>query len=154
MPAPQLDEAGTRPTVRNRDWTPVSDVDNDVHASDLHWSPNAKAFGRGFAAGLPIFGSLFGNKKPKDTKPNVPPPPNGNDNPDDPNNPDVPDDPLTRLSDILAALGTHDIALPSPTDPIVVPDVQSTTSPVPIILILTGVGIAGYYWYKNHKGAN
>lgn len=61
-----------------------------------------------------------------------------------------PKDDFTRLADFLRdMIANQQIPLPvSNTDPVVIPTQQSTSSMMPTLLIIGGVGALGYLYYK------
>ncbi len=71
----------------------------------------------------------------------------------DPVKEDPPKTNTDRLADILGDLFTQPLAFPSSSsEPVVIPTQTNSTSIIPILLIVAGIGGLGYYIYKkNHK---
>ncbi len=94
--------------------------------------------------------SIDQTPNPKKNDPPPPPPPDDTGTKPDPKNTPPPDD-LARLTDILGKLFGQSITIPAPGQPTVIPDQTQTSNPLPILLIIGGLGIVGFVIYKKGK---
>ena len=61
---------------------------------------------------------------------------------------------ISRFADVLAKLYGQSVTIPSGGSPTVVPTQTSSTSAVPLLLIVGGLGVFGYLLYKKSGGDN
>ena len=90
------------------------------------------------------------NAPPPNPNPN--PNTNPNPNPDPTKPPEPPKSDFDKLSDILMKLLNQGVPLPVTGETKIVPQQVSSSSPIPILLVVAGVGVIGYYIYKKKKG--
>ena len=79
-------------------------------------------------------------------------PPAGTDPTDPTNQPPNRKDDIDRVADILKDLFSQRIEIPAVGSPVVIPQQTTSTSIIPVLLILSGIGgLAAYVYYRRKK---